>query len=286
MTTSSISKKTLDELYDRYNRREFVHPDPVEVLYEYEDAQDREIAALLASSLAYGRVAQILKSVRLVLGRMGSPWPFLMSASEESLWLAFGDFKHRFSTGEELCAMLWGARRVIERYGSLEGCFAAHLRPGHDTVIPALTAFVKELGDGPGSRRNSLLPSPRRGSACKRLHLFLRWMVRRDAVDPGGWDSVPACKLVVPFDVHMGRMCRALGLTRRKQTDMRTALEVTTAFRRIAPDDPVRYDFALTRFGIRNEPGMEAFLRRCRQDGAINERSALQQSRGQRTSVN
>ena len=260
---STVDETSLEELYQRYNRREFVHPDPLEVLYEYEEPRDREIAALVASSLAYGRVAQILKSVRLVLGRMGSPRRFLMHSSQESLRLAFADFKHRFSTGEELCALLWGVRRVVELYGSLEGCFAAHLRPGHDTVIPALTAFVKELrGSGTG-RRNSLLPCPEQGSACKRLHLFLRWMVRSDAVDLGGWDSVPTSKLIVPLDVHMGRMGRMLGLTQRRQTDTQAALEVTAAFRRIAPRDPVRYDFALTRFGIRKDPGVEPFLKRC-----------------------
>jgi uncharacterized protein (TIGR02757 family) len=101
--------------------------------------------------------------------------------------------------------------------------------------------------------RNYLLPDPAAGSACKRLHLYLRWMVRRDAVDPGGWSRVRARQLVAPVDVHMHRLGRALGFTKRRQADARTALEITAALRRFAPHDPVRYDFALTRLGIRDD---------------------------------
>ena len=108
-----------------------------------------------------------------------------------------------------------------------------------------------------------MLPCPSRGSACKRLNLYMRWMVRRDDIDLGGWDRVPASKLVVPLDTHMHRIALAFGATRRKQANLRTALELTAAFRAIAPDDPVRYDFALTRFGIRSDMDVEAFLRQC-----------------------
>ena len=111
---------------------------------------------------------------------------------------------------------------------------------------------------------SSLLPDPDRGSACKRLHLFLKWMVRVDAVDPGGWTVLPPSALVVPVDTHMHRIGLALGLTERGQADIRTALEMTEAFSLVRPDDPVRYDFALTRFGIRPDLDMEALLSFCR----------------------
>ncbi|MBW2647098.1 MAG: TIGR02757 family protein, partial [Deltaproteobacteria bacterium] len=145
---------------------------------------------------------------------------------------------------------------VIERYESLHACFTAYLDENDDTVFPALSGFVKELTTGTNGRRNSLLPSPMLGSACKRLHLFLRWMVRQDDVDPGGWDTVSTSKLVIPLDTHMHRICLALRLTQRKQADMRTAAEITAAFRTITPEDPVKYDFALTRLGIRNDTDM------------------------------
>lgn len=258
-----IKRKALEELYIKYNRREFVHPDPLEFLYDYEDIRDREIVGLIASSLAYGRVPQILRSVLFVLQRMQpSPSTFLNHASRELLLHTFAEFKHRFTTGEELASMLLGIKGVIDQYGSLYTCFIAGL-DNDDTVLPAISAFVKELTVGTDGRHNSLLPSPIKGSACKRQNLFLRWMVREDDVDPGGWGRVLASKLVVPLDTHMHRICLALNLTKRKQADMRTALEITAAFRTISPDDPVRYDFALTRLGIRNEADLGEFLKQC-----------------------
>lgn len=266
-TSPDALKEALEELYARYNRREFVHPDPLEFLYNYDDLDDREIAALVASSLAYGRVAQILNSVSLVLRRMPSPWMFLKRASLLSLRHTFRDFKHRFTTGEELSLMLFGVKRVLERYGSLRACFTAGFKDDDDSVLAALSVFVKELNAFRDGRCAFLIPSPAGGSACKRLHLFLRWMVRRDDVDPGGWDSVPASRLMVPLDTHMHRICLRLGLTKRKQADMRAAVEITAAFRAMAPSDPVRYDFALTRLGIRSDTDMKAILEKMGNDG-------------------
>ena len=260
-----LDKAALEELYERYNRRELARGDPLGFLYDYEDPADREVVGLVAASLAYGRVAQILKSVASVLGRVGpSPAAFLLRSSRGSLRALFGDFRHRFTTGEELCHLLFGARCVIERHGSLESAFVAGLSEEHETIVPALCEFAEELRRAGGGTHSHLLPVPSRGSACKRLNLFLRWMVRHDEVNPGGWGRVPASKLVVPLDVHMHRIGLALGLTRRKQANMRTALEITRGYREVAPDDPVRYDFALTRLGILGEGRLGALLELCR----------------------
>ena len=256
-------KAALEALYDRYTRPEFIDPDPLVFLHDYPNVQDREIVALVASSLAYGRVAQICKSVARVLERMGEPARFLERSSRESLDATFADFKHRFTTGPELAALLYGAKRVIERDGALGACFAASLSASDETVQPALAAFVDTIEQLAGREFGHLLPSPVRGSACKRLNLFVRWMVRRDDVDLGGWDAALAAKLVVPLDTHMHRIGLAFGLTKRRQTDWRTAIEITDAFRKIAPEDPVRYDFALTRLGIRADADIDAFLRAC-----------------------
>jgi uncharacterized protein (TIGR02757 family) len=260
---AQIYAKNLCELYEKYNSREFVHPDPLEFLYDYEDLRDREIVGLVASSLAYGNVRQILRSVRVVLDRMDSPYLFLRNSSQDSLLKTFGNFKHRFTTGEELATMLFAIKRTVERYGSLHACFSEGLLETHETVIPALSAFVTELSSVFEGRPRSLLPSPDAGSACKRLNLFLRWMVRRDEVDPGGWDSVDPSKLIVPLDVHMHRICLQLGLTRRKQANLKAACEITDAFSTIEPNDPVRYDFVLTRLGIRDDLDPAEFLRGC-----------------------
>lgn len=254
---------TLCGLYETYNRREFVHPDPLEFLYDYDDVLDREIVGLVASSLAYGHVLQILKSVRRVLDRMESPRRFLENSSRASLTGTFGDFKHRFTTGAELAALLYAVKRVAQQHGSLGSCFSKGLEESHETIIPALSGFVAELAGEFETKPRSLLPSPQAGSACKRLNLFLRWMVRKDAVDPGGWDKVPASKLIMPLDVHVHRISLKLGLTTRKQADLRAACEITDAFRRIEPQDPVRYDFCLSRLGIRDDLDPEQFLRAC-----------------------
>jgi uncharacterized protein (TIGR02757 family) len=257
--------KNLCQLYETYNRREYVHPDPLEFLYDYEELRDREIVGLVASSLAYGAVRQILKSVAFVLERMDSPYAFLERSAKDDLLETFKDFKHRFTTGEELATMLYGVKKVVERYGSLQGCFSAGFSNEHETIIPALSAFVKEISSVFEGKPRSLLPSPNAGSACKRLNLFLRWMVRRDDVDPGGWDNIPASRLIVPLDIHMHRISLNLGLTKRKQADLKAAYEITAAFRSIEPDDPVRYDFALTRLGIRDDLDPAEFLKSCRE---------------------
>ena len=308
-----INKAKLERLYRKYNRREFVHPDPVEFLYGYEDLCDREIVAFVASSLAYGRVAQIHKSVARALQRMiPSPSVFLQKVAYEKIHRTFADYKHRVTTGQKFACMLFGLKQIIERYGSLQACFLTGLNneasppvrvgvlpygsasqpgkekghsciapldpalpgggsalrqhfvrgehAGHDTILPALTTFTTELTTCANDKLGHLVPCPTNGSACKRLNLFLRWMVRHDQVDPGGWEDVPASKLIVPVDIHMHRVCLSLGLTRRKQADMRTALEITEAFREIATEDPVRYDFVLTRRAIRGEADLIAFL--------------------------
>ena len=260
-----IYAQNLCDLYETYNRREYVHPDPLEFLYDYDQLKDREIVGLVASSLAYGAVRQILKSVRSVLERMDSPHLFLKRASKKELLDTFGNFKHRFTTGEELATMLYGIKKALERHGSLHACFSEGFKRDHETIIPALSSFVKELSSVFQGKPRSLLPSPDAGSACKRLNLFLRWMVRRDDVDPGGWDNIPASRLIIPLDIHMHRISLQLGLTKRKQADLKAAYEITAAFRSIEPDDPVRYDFALTRLGIRDDLDPAEFLKSCKE---------------------
>ncbi len=256
-------REKLEELYRQYNRREYVSPDPLEVLYSYDNTADREIVALVASSLAFGRVSQILINVFHVLGKMQLPSDFLRNGSYDLLEKTFIDFKHRWVTGADLSAMLHGAGKLISEYGSLEGAFSEHVKGGQQTALPALKGFLKDLHRASGKNgRNRLLPDPDGGSALKRFNLFLRWMVRKDDVDPGGWSCMKPDMLLVPLDTHMHSICRHLGLTDRKQADMKTVLQITDAFRKIHPQDPVRYDFALTRLGIREEIDKKSKLKR------------------------
>lgn len=262
-------KIVLEELYCRYNTREYVEPDPIQFLYRYDDLRDREIVALIASSLAYGRVSQIIKTIALVIDAMyPSPYRFIMDERDSSLVDRFSRFQYRFTSGKELAALLQKVKQTIEKWGSLRQCFSASMNDDDETVEHALCLFTEAMGRaGNSDVCKSLLPRPARGSACKRLNLFLRWMVRHDDVDPGGWDEVPASKLIVPLDTHMHRICLACGITERKQANMRAALEITRFFRDLYPDDPVRYDFPLTRLGIRDDLSMDAFLQTWEPEG-------------------
>ena len=262
MERSLAEKQQLfEELYATYNRPEFIHPDPLEFLHSYQEPSDREIVGLIASSLAYGRVAQIISSVSFILNKVGpSPREFLVSTSRRALTRSFTGFKHRFTTTEEIIDFMLGIQQVIRTDGSLHRCFLKWYDPDHPDTVQALQSFVDAIRSYMGSRNNSLLPFPAKKSACKRLHLFLRWMIREDEVDPGGWRNVSPSKLIIPLDTHMHRIGLLLGMTQRKQSDLKTALEITREFRKIVPDDPVKYDFALTRLGIRDDADLSVLM--------------------------
>jgi uncharacterized protein (TIGR02757 family) len=253
-------KRKLEDLYLRYNRRDLVDTDPLGFIYGYDAPEDREVVGLLASALAYGKVVLIRRSIERVLRPMVSPAQFLRTASTETLKRTYRGFRHRFTGERELTALLAGIKKATKQYGSLKNCFLEGLRPEHETVQPALEHFTRALG-GERNPAAFLLPAPAGGSACKRLNLFLRWMVRHDAVDPGGWEEAGAHRLIIPLDTHLFRTCRALGFTRRKQADMRAALEITEAFRRLSPEDPMKYDFAISRLGILRKAELGELIR-------------------------
>lgn len=265
-----INHFKLEELYQKTNRREFVSPDPLQFLYQYDAPEDREIVGLIASSFAYGGVGQILKSVEGILAPMGkSPRAYIESATSTDLDRRFSTFVHRWHRGPDLIGLLKAIRQILGEYSTLEKCFIQGLNPSDETVLPALDKFVTEITARSPEIRNNLLPLPNRGSACKRLHMYLRWMARHDEVDPGGWDRVPASKLIVPIDTHMHRIALHLKLTRRKQADLKTAEEITRAFKSVVPDDPVRFDFSLTRLGIRKDMDWREFVADYRKNSAL-----------------
>jgi len=250
-------KSKLENLYLRYNRDQYIHPDPVEFLHQYDDIKDREIAGLIASSLAYGRVKQILKSVSSVLNQMTpSPYLFLKDSTHPSMCKTFKNFTHRFARGDHIAGLLQGAKNVLDQYGSLNDCFLRAIYDDDRTIISALNFFSIAL-TAENCTPGHLIALPQRGSACKRMNLFLRWMVRKDDVDPGGWQGIALSKLIIPLDTHMHKIGLRLGFTKSRQANMKTALEITSGFRQIAPDDPVKYDFVLTRFGIRSDMNID-----------------------------
>jgi uncharacterized protein (TIGR02757 family) len=251
-------KAVLEKLYAKYNHREFIKSDPLQFVYHYSKPADMEVAALLAASLAYGRVQQIEKNLNDLFGRMGtSPYAFVMNfdkAGRQKL----NSFKHRFTTGRDISDLLSVLKKVLRQKGSIEKHFSSGYNKGDENILPALSRFcdsLYEIYSEQNGRKVSrgmkyLLASPVRGSACKRLNLFLRWMVRDDEVDTGLWNRIDKAKLIVPVDVHVGRLCRILGFHDRKVISLSTAVKITDCFAEIEPADPVKYDFALSRIGI------------------------------------
>jgi uncharacterized protein (TIGR02757 family) len=252
----------LEELYNKLNKREFVHPDPLEFLYVYPDRLDKEIVGLIASSLAYGRVNQILKSVKIVLDLMKpSPYDFIRYSNYEKWEYLFQSFKHRFTKGNDVVNLFIGIRKILSKHVSLENAFKSKLNINDENVIPALIGFIDELNHLSKTNLGHLIPSPTKGSACKRLMLFLRWMIRKDEVDLGCW-SISSSKLLIPLDSHMFDISRKLGFTDSKSTNLKTVIRITNEFKKISVDDPVKYDFVLTRLGIRNELSKNDFIDR------------------------
>jgi uncharacterized protein (TIGR02757 family) len=245
-------KAVLDDLYRRYNHRPFIPPDPLQWVYRYNSKADREIVAFLAAALAYGRVEQINKSLEKLFAMMGkSPAGFVHDFGKRQRDSLAG-FKHRFNTGDDIADLFSLLRWVLREDNSIERFFLSGYKAADEDIIPALTAFCTSLTERGNTGRGLqyLLVNPASGSVCKRLNLFLRWMVRGDEVDTGLWKGVDKAKLIVPIDVHMGRLTRILRLHDRKTLTLAAAREITAGFAAISPDDPVKYDFALSRIGI------------------------------------
>ena len=251
-------REVLERLYARYNRRECISPDPLQFVYRYDNRGDMEVVGFLAASLAYGRVKQIVKSLDELLGLMGeSPFEFVRNFDEQKRD-RFDGFKHRFTTGRDISDLLSLLKDVLDEYGSIEKFFVQGYSKGDENIIPALSKFCESLlgmysekyGASAGRGLRYLLVSPAGGSACKRLNLFLRWMVRNDDVDAGLWKSVEPSALIVPVDVHMARLCRVLGFYEQKMVSLSAAIRITESFSEIEQSDPVKYDFALSRIGI------------------------------------
>ena len=249
----------LDALYDDFNRDDSA-TDPVHLVRRYSDPADQEIAGFCASALAFGRVASVIQSIERLFAILGASPRAFVERFEPARHPQLRPLVHRWVNGQDLAALLLVLRRMIEEAGSIEGFFLRGFSVTDDDVGPALDAFSGaalgfDLSAVYGRRRARLgvchfFPRPSAGSACKRLNLFLRWMVRRDAVDLGAWPRVSASKLVVPLDTHVIRLGKCLGLTRRATPGWKMAAEITAGLRVLSPDDPIRYDFSLCHIGM------------------------------------
>lgn len=191
-----------------------------------------------------------------------SPADTLAGSSEEELCERLCGFVHRFTECRETAKFLYGIGKALNEHGSLERLFLSGFEGAN--LPGAMECFVNAILGCASLPASHLLPRPSKGSACKRLALYIRWMVRCDDVDPGGWRGVLPRDIIVPLDTHMYRIARGLGFVKRKAADGKAAIEATEGFRAFRPDDPVRYDFALTRFGIRTGLSVDNLLAKFR----------------------
>jgi uncharacterized protein (TIGR02757 family) len=250
-------KKELDRWYKRINTPAFIPADPVQFPHRYNNPadnrrQDAEIAAFLTAVIAWGRRENILRSAEKLFARMGpSPADFVMS----------GDYRklkdrciHRTFFEADLRYFCRGFRACYKKYGGLQSLFSSALKSPGGTVWDGIALFRETMAAGNGGRYTKHIANPAALSACKRINLALRWLVRREGpVDLGLWESIPPAALVIPLDLHVGRVSRRLGLLERKTNDRKAVEELTAKLREFCPEDPVKYDLALFGMGVEGE---------------------------------
>jgi uncharacterized protein (TIGR02757 family) len=258
-------RSALDTLYAEFNADRVV-TDPVWIVHRYQRPDDREVVAFIAAALAFGRVQSVLNSIDGMLQVMGpSPAAFVRAFDPARDRKAFDHLVHRWTKGVDMAALVWVMHQMSARSASIEGFFAEGLPPDAIDVSAGLQSFsTRALALDQKAVYGRLRPKPgvayffsrpSSGGACKRLNLFLRWMVRTDAVDLGVWTKVRPSQLIVPLDTHVIRVGQCLRLTKLKSPGWRMAADITKSLRALDPIDPVKFDFSICHLGMMNACG-------------------------------
>lgn len=227
----------------------------------YSTPEDVEIAGFIASLFAYGRVDLFIPVIERILKPCGKhPALLLKNFTLKKHYKCFKGINYRFNREKDIICLMYMLNYVLKEWGSLRNLFYHHYKPEDNDIGPALKGFVDLFLSidtssvyGKNIKPNGLaqfFPSPEKGSACKRMNLFLRWMIRTADIDMGIWDKIPPSKLIIPLDTHISKISRCLGLTKRTASDWKTAREITTSLKKLDPIDPLKYDFALCHHGI------------------------------------
>lgn len=254
-------KQTLDRLYNTYDFKDRILHDPIEFPHQYKKSGDIEVSGFIAACFAYGRVDLFKPVIGKILSMMGeSPHDFLLGFNLKKQSRLFSGIKYRFNENEDILCLLYVLNRALKKYGSLEAMFRRHYKETDANIGEGLGGFIRGLiavDTSPVYSENirpagflQFLALPEKGSACKRMNLFLRWMIRDRDIDFGIWKGIPKNKLVIPLDTHIARISKCLSLTKRKSQDWKTAVEITEALKRFDSEDPLKYDFALCHQGI------------------------------------
>ena len=244
-------KTFLDAKTLQYQRPDFLSSDPIQIPHRFQEKSDIEIAAFLTATIAWGNRLSIIRSANRMMEIMDeAPYDFIMNASEKDLKKS-AHFVHRTFNGLDFITFVKGLRHIYINYGGMEALFSVYA--SDDDLQEAITKVRGHFFEIPHLQRSEKhFSNPSKGSAAKRLNMFLRWMVRPSdtGVDFGLWTQLKPAQLSCPLDVHSGKVARALGLLSRKQNDARAVAELDKALRKLDPDDPVKYDFALFGLGV------------------------------------
>ncbi len=268
-------KRLLDRFYKEDNFKEKIPKDPIEFPLRHRRKEDIEVSGLIASCFAYGRVDLFKPVIDKILSGMGKrPSDFLKDFSVKKHGRLFDGIRYRFNKDKDIVCLIYAVSETLKRHGSLENAFKSFYSDTDLNTGNAISAFVDCLTAidtkdvyGKNIKPGGFLqffPSPKKGSACKRMNLFLRWMIRDKDIDFGIWKGIPKNKLIIPLDVHIARISRCLGFTKRKTQDWKTAVEITEALKRLDPEDPLKYDFALCHYGIAGLCGTAAADSKCK----------------------
>jgi uncharacterized protein (TIGR02757 family) len=251
-------KKLLNDKVIQYNQPSFIEKDPVSVPHRFQQLQDIEIAGFFAALFAWGNRTSIINSCnRLLLAMDNAPYDFVKNHKATDLKPLLS-FVHRTFNATDLFWILHFLQGHYQRYDTLETAFSQFINPLSTDITQALIGFHEYAFASPDApeRTRKQISTPAKNSACKRLNMYLRWMVRQDPglkkphVDFGIWTQIKPAQLICPLDVHVGNVARRLNLLDRTQNDWKAALELTESLRKFDPADPVRYDYALFSLGV------------------------------------
>ena len=257
-------KPYFDSFLKNFDHDRHVRQDPVFFVHQYENPRDQEVVGLLASCLAYGRVEKILEFLACLFKQMGpSPYQFILNFDPKKDRQKFHAFTYRFHRGRHIACFIYLLKQALQTHGSLEKIFLEGYSSENPDMQKALSLFVEKILGGDVSpfyssgklpQRSAVryfLPSPELESTCKRLNLFLRWMIRGpDRVDFGLWKNVRPAHLMIPLDTHVARICGYLGLSNMTSASWKMAYQITENLRLLDSKDPVKYDFAICHLGI------------------------------------
>ena len=245
-------KNFLEEKYNHYNHTDFIATDPIQIPHLFSQPGDIEIAAFLVSSIAWGLRKTIINNAKKLLYFMDNqPYDFVMNAGENDTGI-LEKFVHRTFNGEDCLYFIHSLKNIYRKHGGLKKIFEEKINQTGD-IKETIIYFRNIFFEHPHLKRTQRhIPNVEKGSAAKRLNMFLRWMVRKDKnnVDFGLWDKISASKLYIPLDIHSGRVARGLGLLNRKQNDWKSVEELTENLREFDPEDPAKYDYALFGLGV------------------------------------